>query len=175
MNKSTTSPINPVNLVIVKSLTELILSFLYIISNHEVAIQCGTYVKNVWNSVGLGGSDVVSHITDTLHTSSDGVAPIPSSGLLYVLFAVLWNGIFATALTNWAQTFGQSRVNPTTANLIYSSQPIWGAILAAVFLEDTTIYGNNNFILGSIILGASIIAAIYAASLPTAAAPTTSS
>jgi len=146
-----------VNLVLIKNLTELILSFVYIVSNRDVATQCVAYVRNVWNSVGLGDS---SYISETLS----------SYGLLYVLFAVLWNGIFSTALTNWAQTYGQSRVNPTTANLIYSSQPIFGAVFAAVFLHDTTSYGNSNFILGSVILGTSIISAIYAASLPTAPA-----
>jgi len=156
-----------VNLALIKSLTELILSFVYIVSNRDVATQCVAYVRNVWNSVGLGDS---SYISETLRASSDIVGTISSYGLLYVLFAVLWNGIFSTALTNWAQTYGQSRVNPTTANLIYSSQPIWGAVFAAVFLHDTTSYGNSNFILGSVILGTSIISAIYAASLPTAPA-----
>ena len=151
------------NLVLIKNLTELILSFVYIVSNRDVATQCVAYVRNVWNSVGLG-------VSETLRASSDIVGTISSNGLLYVLFAVLWNGTFSTALTNWAQTYGQSKVNPTTANLIYSSQPIFGAVFAAVFLHDTTSYGNSNFILGSIILGTSIISAIYAASLPTAPA-----
>lgn len=184
-------PINPVNLVLMKSLTELVLSFLYIASNHAVAIQCGNYIKNSWNSIGLDNMNGITSITLThsltyfpaciliysltgaLSNNIDGMSSL-SSGLLYVIFAVLWNGIFATALTNWAQTYGQSRVNPTTANLIYSSQPIWGGIFAAVFLHDAT-SNSKNFIIGSIILGASIVAAIAAASpVPTTTAIPTS-
>ena len=58
-------PINPVNLVLMKSLTELVLSFLYIASNHAVAIQCGNYIKNSWNSIGLDNMNGITSITLT--------------------------------------------------------------------------------------------------------------
>ena len=38
-DKTVEPPINPVNLALIKSLTELLLSFLYIIINHEVAVK----------------------------------------------------------------------------------------------------------------------------------------
>jgi len=46
-------PVNPVNLVMIKSLTELILSFVLILSNHDIAIQCRDYIKRTWNSIGV--------------------------------------------------------------------------------------------------------------------------
>jgi drug/metabolite transporter (DMT)-like permease len=59
------------------------------------------------------------------------------AAVLPVIAAVVWNGLAATALTTWAQSRGQRAVGPTTANLIYSSQPLWSAAFAFLFLHET--------------------------------------
>lgn len=64
--------------------------------------------------------------------------------------AVLWTGIVTCAYTIYAQSFGQSRVGPTDANLIYTMQPLFTALFAYVLLGETL--GPAGF------LGASLIA-----------------
>jgi drug/metabolite transporter (DMT)-like permease len=51
--------------------------------------------------------------------------------------AVLWTGIITCAYTIYAQSFGQQRLKPTEASLIYSSQPIFSSIFAFFFLGET--------------------------------------
>ena len=57
--------------------------------------------------------------------------------LLPALGAVMWTGWVTCAYTIYAQSFGQSRVNPTDANLIYTIQPIFTAIFAWGLLGET--------------------------------------
>jgi drug/metabolite transporter (DMT)-like permease len=57
--------------------------------------------------------------------------------LLPALGAVMWMGWVTCAYTIYAQSFGQSCVNPTDANLIYTVQPIFTAIFAWDLLGET--------------------------------------
>lgn len=56
---------------------------------------------------------------------------------LPVMLAALWNGVIATALTTFAQSYGQKYVAPTQANLIYSSQPLWATAFACLGLGES--------------------------------------
>lgn len=51
--------------------------------------------------------------------------------------AALWCGVMTCAYTIWAQSFGQRDVRPAEANLIYTSQPIFSAVIAALLLGET--------------------------------------
>lgn len=58
---------------------------------------------------------------------------IPSTAIL----ACLWTGWVTCAYTIYAQSFGQKRVrNPTFANLIYSTQPLFSATFAWWLLDE---------------------------------------
>ena len=48
----------------------------------------------------------------------------------------LWNGLVPSAFTTWAQSYGQSAVSPTAANVLYSLQPVTNAAIAAVVLGE---------------------------------------
>ena len=48
----------------------------------------------------------------------------------------LWNGLVPSAFTTWAQSYGQSAVSPTAANVLYSVQPVTNAAIAAVVLGE---------------------------------------
>ena len=61
----------------------------------------------------------------------------------------IWNGAVTTAYTMWAQTFGQKSVRPTQANLVYSSQPVWGLALASLGLGESV---DGHALLGCLIL-----------------------
>lgn len=66
------------------------------------------------------------------------------------LGAVLWTGWITCAYTIYAQSYGQRRVKPTDANLIYTVQPIFTALFAFLLLEETI--GTNGIVGGSLIL-----------------------
>lgn len=72
-------------------------------------------------------------------TISDGISSgaIPTSQLLPAVGATLWTALVTCAYTIYAQSFGQRRVSPTEANLIYTVQPIFTALFAWVLLGET--------------------------------------
>jgi len=61
----------------------------------------------------------------------------PPSGSGKALGACLWTGWITCAYTIYAQSFGQQRVNPTDANLIYTMQPVFSAIFAWFLLGES--------------------------------------
>eukprot|EP00979_Chaetoceros_neogracilis_P013838 scaffold4124_cov267-Chaetoceros_neogracile.AAC.22 len=61
----------------------------------------------------------------------------PPNGSGKALGACLWTGWITCAYTIYAQSFGQQRVNPTDANLIYTMQPVFSAIFAWVLLGES--------------------------------------
>ena len=61
----------------------------------------------------------------------------PPSGSGKALGACLWTGWITCAYTIYAQSFGQQRVNPTDANLIYTMQPVFSAIFAWILLGES--------------------------------------
>lgn len=61
----------------------------------------------------------------------------PPDGSSAALWACLWTGWVTCAYTIYAQSFGQSRVNPTDANLIYTMQPIFSSLFAYFLLGES--------------------------------------
>jgi len=51
--------------------------------------------------------------------------------------AVVFMGVVTTAFCLWAETAGLALVDATTAALIYSLEPLWGALFAWVFLAQS--------------------------------------
>lgn len=76
----------------------------------------------------------------------------PPPGFSKVVGAVLWTGWVTCAYTIYAQSFGQRRVSPTDANLIYSMQPLFSALFAFVLLGEQL--GPAGYIGGSFIASA---------------------
>jgi drug/metabolite transporter (DMT)-like permease len=87
-----------------------------------------------------------------------------------VVGAVLWTGWVTCAYTIYAQSYGQRRVQPTDANLIYTVQPIFTALFAWLLLGETTI-GSTNGVLGGLL----ILSAVYLIGSAPAATATSSS
>jgi len=107
------SEVSPVRLARVKSLTELIASATVLLLFFLLDPPRWKEVQDFLSAARAGGSDV-----DT------------------VVLSVLWNGAAATALTNSLQAYGQRTVSPTTANLLYTTQPIWAALFSFLLLRD---------------------------------------
>jgi len=91
-------------------------------------------------------------IVDFCDAIFSGSVLLSSQQSLQVVGAVLWTGIITCAYAIYAQSFGQRRVSPTDANLIYSSQPIFSAIFAFWFLGEKL--GTLGFIGGALISSA---------------------
>lgn len=89
-------------------------------------------------------------------TAAAAATSSPSTAAIIVLGVVLWNGLVPSAFTVWAQSFGQRVVRPTTANLIYTLQPLWATAFATVFLHESITL--MTYLGGSLIVVASLIA-----------------
>jgi drug/metabolite transporter (DMT)-like permease len=53
-----------------------------------------------------------------------------------VILATIWTGLVPVAYTIYSQSYGQSRVPPATANLIYTCQPFFTALIAFLLLGE---------------------------------------
>jgi drug/metabolite transporter (DMT)-like permease len=101
-------------------------------------------------------------ITTFFSSITNGIVSgkVPTSVLLPALGAVLWTGWVTCAYTIYAQSFGQRRVSPTDANLIYTLQPIFTALFAWLLLGETL--GPAGFA-GAALIGS----AVYTAAMMT--------
>jgi len=138
--------VRPISLARVKSFTELCASILVALSLTLFAFANGTTTTNYSFSRELF-EYVQAAWKDPVGTRQG-----------FVLLCVLWNGAMATALTTWAQTFGQKAVSSTSANLFYSSQPIWAALFSYLFLGDRL---SDSSLVGVSFLTTAILLAIY--------------
>lgn len=85
------------------------------------------------------------------YVRNDGAWP-PS---VPVVLAVLWTGWVTCAYTIFAQSYGQARVrNPTAANLIYSSQPLFSAAFAYYLLGETL---GTKGVVGAGLIGSALL------------------
>lgn len=149
----------PMKLAASKATTEAVLSFALIAFLAGISLFEDTY-----QLLDVTGKDnflsfLVStgrEITTFFSTFTSGIldGSISTSVLLPAFGSVLWTGWITCAYTIWAQSFGQSKVSPTSANLIYTFQPIFTALFAYILLGEK---------MGSVgVLGGSIIAtAVY--------------
>lgn len=71
--------------------------------------------------------------------------------------AVVWSGVVGTAYVLYAQSFGQRTVKPSDANLIYSLQPIFTALVAYVLLGEQM--DPSGFAGGALVLAAVFLVA----------------
>ncbi|KAG7351516.1 EamA-like transporter family protein [Nitzschia inconspicua] len=73
---------------------------------------------------------------------------------LEVSLATVWTGLVTVAYTIYAQSYGQSRVPATTANLIYSIQPFVTALIAFIVLDETL--GAYGYV-GGVMIGVAVL------------------
>jgi len=85
--------------------------------------------------------------------------PLAVRDLALFAAGTLWNGAFCTGFTMWAQTYAQSVIPATTANIVYSSQPVWAGLFSLLLLGE--------HVSGTALLGGGIIAAAIGLALGT--------
>lgn len=98
--------------------------------------------------------DTSLEIKNFFSSFSSFIASVSSSGsdsddLKKAALACLWTGWVTCAYTIYAQSFGQRRVEPTEANLIYTTQPIFSSLFAWILLGESL--STSGFIGGSLI------------------------
>jgi drug/metabolite transporter (DMT)-like permease len=101
------------------------------------------------------GTNIAEYVSTMFNQVSSGNLSL--STLAPAITAILWTGLVTCAYTIYAQSFGQSRVNPTDANLIYTIQPLCTALFAWVLLGESL--GPAGYIGGALIGSAVLIVA----------------
>lgn len=152
----------PMKLAASKATTESILSFALIFFLMGLSFLQDTYhILDATGNNGLLSFSVKTGQEITLFFSSftAGISDgsISTSILLPAFGSILWTGWITCAYTIWAQSFGQSKVSPTSANLIYTFQPIFTALFAYALLGEKM--GSVGFLGGAIIASAVYIVA----------------
>ena len=99
------------------------------------------------------GSDVAPEINQLLAASSHVFAETKDL-LITSGPAVLYLSVVTTALCNWLQTIGQTRVGAEQAALIYALDPVWGALFARILCGDEL--GAQGITGGALIVAAAL-------------------
>lgn len=118
-------------------------------SSSAATITAGTSFESFALETGRETSDFISYLTDGLASGS-----ITFDVLWPAFVAILWTGLVTVAYTIYAQSYGQRRIEPATANLIYTFQPVCTALLAWLLLgESLTKVGY----VGGALIGAAVL------------------
>ena len=129
----------PLKLAASKATTEAVLSVALVLG----LIFVGNAETSVPEFVSQTGSEVVTYFKTIGSSLFEGAAASVSAptgqenSLAVSIAAILWTGWVTCAYTIYAQSFGQSRVNPTDSNLIYTTQPLFSSLFAYFLLGET--------------------------------------
>jgi len=120
---------------------------------------CKATTEMTWTLLLLGSIFCLSQgdtdLLATKETSKEIISFFQSTDLLSnptlspTILAIVWTGLVTVAYTIYAQSYGQARVSPTDANLIYTIQPICTAVFAWALLGETL--GPAGYVGGALI------------------------
>mmetsp|Transcript_51369 Transcript_51369/g.154342 ORF Transcript_51369/g.154342 Transcript_51369/m.154342 type:complete len:508 (-) Transcript_51369:462-1985(-) len=122
----------PLQLAAAKATTEAALSLALITFLVSVGDGSFTHVPNFISDMGVEVSSYFSTFGNAISTGA-----LTPDSLLSAAGAILWTGLVTCAYTIYAQSYGQQRVSPTNANLIYTMQPVFSAFFAWTLLGET--------------------------------------
>ena len=95
------------------------------------------------SNVDIANVDIAAFITHT----SDVAAHLPWP-------ALLWMGLATTSFTLWIEFLALKNVSASTCALIYTAEPLWGALFAWHFMGDR--WGPAGWLGAALIVGASV-------------------
>mmetsp|Transcript_38384 Transcript_38384/g.92860 ORF Transcript_38384/g.92860 Transcript_38384/m.92860 type:complete len:305 (-) Transcript_38384:1796-2710(-) len=139
-----------IRLAAAKASTETGWSALAVGAGLLAATQAGTLQNPLLGSLQTSGRGILQY-TETFVNSMQDI-DIGQYGTLAA--SLSWIGLVTIAYTISAQTYGQSRVPPSTANLIYTLQPIFTALLAYLLLGETLSYTG---LVGGALIGSAVL------------------
>ena len=146
-----------VRLAFTKAVTEMSLSLtaavsLVVCSN---VLSTDGEVNEIVLSCISSGNSIKSFVSDFLDTLLQSEA---GAGVLAAAAATTWIGLITVAYTICAQSYGQKYIKAATANLIYTTQPLYTAFFAWLVLGETL--GPLGYSGGVIILLAVLLVAV---------------
>ena len=74
------------------------------------------------------------------------------TGDWHIIAALLWTGIFTTALTSFGENVAMKELSAAESTVIYSTEPLWGTAFASLVLGESV--GWNTFLGAILILSA---------------------
>jgi drug/metabolite transporter (DMT)-like permease len=139
-----------------KATTETVWTLVLIATIFGIASQSSGGSAEDLPSLLSGAQATSSEIASFFQSDTSLLSNNPA--LPSVVLAILWTGLVTVAYTIYAQSFGQSRVSPTDANLIYTIQPICTAVFAWILLGETL--GPAGYVGGALIGSAVYLVAV---------------
>jgi drug/metabolite transporter (DMT)-like permease len=143
-----------VKLAAAKASTETLWSALTV-TTCVVAALASSMDGSVLDVARSSGESIISYWEHSQNELQDTSANVDQ--WLTLAAAVTWTGLVTVAYTIYAQSFGQSRVKPATANLIYTIQPLFTALFAWAILGETL--GPAGYA-GGALIGSSVLLVI---------------
>lgn len=136
-----------------KASAETVLSTASAIALVQVSQSLGTDTDGSLASfTRTSGHEIIGFLESLSTEISSG--SLPASVLFPAAVAVIWTGLVTCAYTIYAQSYGQSRVRPVTANLIYTIQPVCTALVAYMLLGESL--GPAGY-LGGALIGSAVV------------------
>ncbi|GIL42805.1 hypothetical protein Vafri_179 [Volvox africanus] len=115
-------------------------------------------------AVCYAGLSLLWLFTEILGSPSAGLSDFLELGLLFrnhvTAALLLWAGLGPGALSSYLQVLGQQTVPPAQAQVLFSSTPLWSALIAQLLLPGEAM-GPLAWFGGAIMLGASLLASIW--------------
>ena len=146
-----------VSLAFTKAVTEMSLSLVAAVS----LVVCSSVLSSddednaVISSCISSGNSIKAFVSDFLNTLLQSEA---GANVLAAAAATTWIGLITVAYTICAQSYGQKYVKAATANLIYTTQPLYTAFFAWLVLGETL--GRLGYSGGVLILLAVLLVAV---------------
>ena len=145
-----------IKLAACKATTETLWSLALVLSLVAFASSTSADAGSLLSYASQQGTDIANYVSIISKELSNNSMSL--STLVPAVAAAVWTGLVTCAYTIYAQSFGQSRVNPTDANLIYTIQPIFTALFAWGLLGETL--GPAGYLGGALIGSAVYIVAV---------------
>jgi drug/metabolite transporter (DMT)-like permease len=101
------------------------------------------------------GENIMEYREDFINSIQD--TNISSEQWAKLALATIWIALVTIGYTLTAQSYGQARVPPATANLIYTIQPLFTALIAYLVLGETL--GLAGYV-GGFLIGAAVVLVI---------------
>ena len=146
----------PLKLAAAKATTELFLCLSLVVILVLVSSFSKGDTDGTMGYVIQSGHEIFNYYSSI--TQALSVGSISVTALYSTMGAVLWTGLVTVAYTITAQSFGQARVAPVTANLIYTIQPLCTVLFAYFLLGETP--GPTSYVGGALIAFAVYLVAV---------------
>jgi uncharacterized membrane protein len=123
-------------LALAKASTEMAWCGVVVLGSLVAATSTDALMKNSFVDMAISsGQNVQQYIESFQRTLQDSTVSYDT--WIVLGGATTWIGLVTVGYTIAAQSYGQARVPPATANLIYTIQPLFTALIAFVTLGET--------------------------------------